>query len=253
VNETGNIKSAERAVLILDHFAAVRTPQRLSDLAAGLALPKSSCAGLLDTLVDIGMLAYNAATKRYFPTDKVRLLGDWLSPASPLHQGVITAARRLYRELGEAVAVGRPVGIHLQWLFFLGKMHSSDSGRTPAGRVMPLCEMVGGLAVLSRRSDADVQAIVEAHNSQFGAGRQVSAPDLLAQVQALRGKDHVSGIAAETPAWGTVSICLGDAQRGDEYLLSVLLPAPSLKAREAQVAALMKQKLKDALPESEPW
>ena len=253
VIETGNVKSAERTILILAHFALVRTPRRLSELAVELALPKSSCAGLLYTLVELGMLAYNTSTKSYFPTDKVRLLGDWMAPTSPLHQGVITAARQLYRELGVWAAVGRPAGVYLQWLFFLGKTHSSDSGRAPLARVMPLCEMVGGLAVLSRRSDDEVRALVDAHNVQFGTGHQLSVGDLLAKVRELRGSEYVSGIAPQWPDWRSVSICVGDPKRGDEYLLSVRLPEPSVERREAQVAKIMKRKLQDALPDSEHW
>ena len=48
---TNDVKSARRVLDILQFFAATRAPATLSQIVAGLGIPKSSCLALLDTLL----------------------------------------------------------------------------------------------------------------------------------------------------------------------------------------------------------
>ena len=100
-----NVKSSERTLLLLNHFALEKKTRRVTDGARALDLPVSSCFGLLSTLVDLGFLSFNDQTRSYFPTDKVRKLGDWLRTETPLEEQAISWAQRLHTELGESVAV----------------------------------------------------------------------------------------------------------------------------------------------------
>ena len=236
---TLNIKSAERTILVLRHFAATRLPQRFSELANALDLPKSSCTGLLETLIDLGILSYNYATRLYFPTEKVRALGDWLAPSTLLQERVTAAARQLHDALGETVAVGRPLGIHLQWLFVAADERKTDAEPGGVHRIAPLCDTPAALPILARRSDAALEDLISAHNDYFSARHQVSSRRLIGQVRAARGRPTVSCASPSISSGGFVSACLWGVDEPEEYLVSVFAPTARLPAAARATAQML--------------
>ena len=70
---TNDVKSARRVLDILQFFAQIRAPATLSQISAGLDIPKSSCLALLDTLEGDGYAHQTAG--RYYLTRR------WLNEA----------------------------------------------------------------------------------------------------------------------------------------------------------------------------
>lgn len=72
------IKSAARALDVLELFARRRQPLSAGELGLALGYPRSSLNVLLKSLVTQGYLAHDLAAATYFPTLRVTMLGDWL-------------------------------------------------------------------------------------------------------------------------------------------------------------------------------
>ena len=72
------VKSASRAIEILEFFMRARQPCAMSEIGLALGYPPSSTTVLLKTLVGLGYLNFDRRTRVYFPTPKVTSLGDWI-------------------------------------------------------------------------------------------------------------------------------------------------------------------------------
>ncbi len=76
--QLAQVKSATRAIEILELFCKVRQPQAMSEIAIALGYPQSSTTVLLKTLVTLGYLNFYRKARVYFPTPKVTSLCYWV-------------------------------------------------------------------------------------------------------------------------------------------------------------------------------
>ena len=72
------VKSATRAIEILEYFKLAQQPRSMSQIASDLGYPQSSTTVMLKTLVNLGYLNFDRSTRDYFPTPKLTTLGDWI-------------------------------------------------------------------------------------------------------------------------------------------------------------------------------
>jgi DNA-binding IclR family transcriptional regulator len=106
----GNVKSADRALAILD-LVASRGSIRFNELVASLDLPRSSTHGLLQTLVNRGWLDLDAETRRY----SIGLHAWNVGQAYPGHGSLLNVAvpvmDALARRIGQTVQLARLDGV----------------------------------------------------------------------------------------------------------------------------------------------
>lgn len=147
---TNDVKSARRVLDILQFFAATRAPATLSQISAGLGIPKSSCLALLDTLEGDGYAHQTAG--RYYLTRR------WLNEARTVaeHDQLTTRIRptleALRDELDETLILAQRSGDQVVYLDVaepdrivrftarVGQqkpLHASASGRALLGAMPP--------------------------------------------------------------------------------------------------------------------
>ena len=78
--ESKMIKSAGRALQVLEYFNSGRPSATMTDFTRDLGYPLSSASELLHCLVSLGYLDYDSVARRYRPTAKVALLGVFVQP-----------------------------------------------------------------------------------------------------------------------------------------------------------------------------
>ena len=74
--ESGSVKSAMRVLDLLEYLRRWNAAQTHTQIAAQLAIPKSSLTQLLKTLVSRGYLDYDPASKGYFLGPAIAALGQ---------------------------------------------------------------------------------------------------------------------------------------------------------------------------------
>jgi DNA-binding IclR family transcriptional regulator len=102
------VKSAFRALQILELFDELERGASVKEVADGLGLPRSSTSYLLRSLVEQGYARYDAPQRRYWPTPRVAVLGRWLDPVSLANGRLHTLMRDVERRTGCLVALGIP-------------------------------------------------------------------------------------------------------------------------------------------------
>src|SRR5690606_7299579 len=130
----GGSSSAERTLMILELFSAVRRPLAVGEVSSLVGIPQSSTSVLLRRLQERGYLHYVRARRAYLPTPRVLLLGSWM-----LDDGVMAvaarAARRIFDEVGCPALVGMRDGLHMR------NVHAEGwerEGGFELGRALPL-------------------------------------------------------------------------------------------------------------------
>src|SRR5690606_38656604 len=81
VGDASVVKSAGRALQILEYFDAVQREASVSEISRALHCPQSSTSVLLRSLVHLGYLQNDRYRRTYYPTRRVSLLGNWVDPA----------------------------------------------------------------------------------------------------------------------------------------------------------------------------
>lgn len=160
------VKSAARTVLVFEFFARIRRPATASEVEDALQMPQSSASVLLRSLVELGYLEYLPDGRRYRPTLRVALLGDWLK--SDLPPDILTERLdELQKRTGETVLVGRQKGSQLHYIYTL----NPDQGLQfymQVGAIQPLSTSASGRVLMSAMSDPAARRIVRRNNADEG-------------------------------------------------------------------------------------
>jgi DNA-binding IclR family transcriptional regulator len=99
------VKSAERALTILELFSRRDRALSFTQVAEALGYPRSSLHGLLRTLTERGWLGYDAATRRYSLGIRAWEAGKAYGPAVDLVHGAAPVVERLGRVVDGRVHV----------------------------------------------------------------------------------------------------------------------------------------------------
>lgn len=200
------VKSALRAIEILELFMRERQPRAMSEIGEALGYPPSSATVLLKTLVGLGYLNFDRRTKVYFPTPKVTSLGDWIPKSLFGNSRVLEAMRDVHAATGEAVAIGTTNDVYLQYVKILQSIHPLRF-HVDEGTLRPLTQSALGWLLMSTMSDEKVDTIVRRANiATPNAADRVKLPDMMKRIRAIRGKGHCS--AENVPMLGGATICV---------------------------------------------
>jgi DNA-binding IclR family transcriptional regulator len=200
------VKSALRAIEILEFFTRVRQPRAMSEIGVALGYPPSSTTVLLKTLVGLGYLNFDRKRRVYFPTPKVTSLGDWIPKTLFGDSRLIEAMRDVHAATGEAVAIGTTNDVYLQYVKIVQSIHPLRF-HVDEGTLRPLTQSALGWLLMSTMSDEKVDNIVRRANiATPNASDRVKLPEMMKRIRQIRGKGYCS--AENVPILGGGTICV---------------------------------------------
>ncbi|WP_410487096.1 helix-turn-helix domain-containing protein [Sphingobium baderi] len=74
------VKSAARAMQVIEFMDTIRRPVSVVELARYLDYPQSSVSGLVQTLLVLGYLHFDPVDRTYTLSSKVSFMGLWVRP-----------------------------------------------------------------------------------------------------------------------------------------------------------------------------
>ncbi|MEI4274036.1 helix-turn-helix domain-containing protein [Klenkia sp. LSe6-5] len=201
-----SVKSAARAIEILEHFRVSRQPQSMTALAEALGYPVSSATGLLKTLVAGGYLNYDRVARVYFPTTKVTGLGDWI-PSSLFGTGeVIHAMDDLHAETGEGIFIGSRNDVHLQYIRTRASTHALRF-HTDEGSTRPITRSVAGLVLLASTPPGKLATYVRRANlATTDPTEHTTLADVTDTIEKIQAAGY--GYAEDLPFPGGASLAM---------------------------------------------
>jgi DNA-binding IclR family transcriptional regulator len=200
------VKSALRAIEILEFFRKVQEPRAMSDIGLALGYPPSSATVLLKTLVGLGYLNFDRGTRLYFPTPKLTSLGDWIPRALFGSGGVLEAMHDVHAATGEAVAIGTTNDVFLQYVKIIQSIHPLRF-HVDEGTLRPLTQSALGWLLMSTMPDEKVDNTIRRANiATANAADRVKLADMMRRIRQVRGKGYCS--AENVPIPGGATICV---------------------------------------------
>ena len=204
--QNSQVKSASRAIRILEYFMTIRQPRAMSDIAAALKYPQSSCTVLLKTLVNLGYLNFDRRERVYFPTPKVTSLGEWIPSALFGASRVVDAMRDVHAATGETVSICARNDVYVQYIQIIQSVHALRF-HVDEGTLRPLTRSALGWTLLSTLPDDKIDNIVRRANIATDTiADRVSVGAMMERVRQIRKSGYC--FAENIPFLGGGTLCV---------------------------------------------
>lgn len=215
------VKSVGRVFEIMEMFDEVQAPLSATQIARALDLPQSSVVAVLKSMTTLGYLAFDKLDRRYLPTVRLALLGQWLVESIGLDGHLMHLINDISTATQETVALSVQSDLYSQFL-------RVEPGRKPltlsvkAGDKLPLLQSINGLVALSGRSDADIRNYIERANRQTRDAADRGDPaTVLDTINAFRAQGYGYGGGQATRGTAAVAWLLPALPGGRRTVLSV--------------------------------
>lgn len=218
--QTSQVKSASRAIEILEYFRRVQQERSMSEIANDLGYPQSSATVLLKTLINMGYLNFDRRARLYFPTPKVTSLGNWI-PRKLFGTGeVLDAMRDVHAATGEGVFIGAKNDIYLQYIQTMDSIHALRF-HIDEGTIRPLTLSAGGWVLLATVSDEKIDNLVRRANIATPNAQRVKVRDIMQKIAEIRTNGYA--VAENVPLEGGRSLCalLPQTVQGQPVILGI--------------------------------
>jgi IclR family KDG regulon transcriptional repressor len=230
------IKTARRVFEILEYFDRERRPLALKEIAARLRYPTSSGSVLLRSMVALGYLEYDQASRTYFPTMRLAALAAWVAPALFGEGDIELLMEYLNRAIGEVVILAAQSGLHAQYVHIVPSHQPLQFAIAPGTR-RPLARSGMGWLLLSAHGNAQIEKLRRRINADSAQKSKVSAEELMKQVSAVRATGYAFSKGAVSPGTGLIAMLLPKTSSGRTYAVGVGGPVQRLQRKEKEIVA----------------
>ncbi|NJS14558.1 MAG: helix-turn-helix domain-containing protein [Sphingopyxis sp.] len=234
------VKSAARALEILELFASERKRMNSAQLGVLLGYPKSSLSVLLKSLVAQGYLTNGNGDQDYFPTLKLARLGEWIPAALLGSDELLPMLAKLRDDTRETVTLTMAADMHMRCLFALIGTHPI-SLQVEEGVSFPLIGTAIGTMYLASQDDKTVAATL-ARWSRLHPGQSKAT---LAKIDADIAAARVSGVACAydivMPDTGAIAMPIRPNDGEDVLIVAVAGLNHRIHQKEAAIIAAMQK------------
>lgn len=236
------IKSAARTLEIFEFFRARQHPATVSEVAAGLGIPQSSTSMLLKSLVTLNYLDYRPATRRFAPTFRVTMLGNWIGPRYA-NEAITDIMEHLRRETGETVFLGMESGPTIQYVHLLPGIFPLQL-TAAVGTIRPMTLSAIGRMILSEKPDAQIRAIVRRNNADAEEPEQrVPENEFLNDIEVIRAQGYAESRGRMTPGANVIAMLVAGDDAGPRLGIGIGGPTTRLDERRDLIISVMRRHL----------
>jgi DNA-binding IclR family transcriptional regulator len=245
--EPGLVKSAARALQILEVFANERRPLSATYLGGVLGYPKSSLSVLLKSLVTQGYLSLGRAEGDFFPTLKVAQLGDWVMAALLGSDTIVAELEALRLETGETVTLTMANDLQMRCLRAFIGVHPI-SLQVEEGVTFPIVGTAIGTAYLAAQSEERANALLERWGKTNGL-ESARLAGVRKEIAECRNAGYCATYDAVLPDTGAIAMAVHNPLKTDDSVLVVAVAGLSsrISSQEKSLIEAMRRILKARL------
>lgn len=236
-----SVKSAERALHVLELFELLQRPASLTEIAASLGYPASSTSVLVGTLCRMGYLNRDPATLLFAPTMRLPLLGGWIRAGGAGGAALARLVAEARRATGMSAVLSMRHGISVQYVHVDRVAPQGFSSNRPnAGDLRPICASATGFVMLAEEDDERIGLI--ARTASALQRRPVDIAQLMADVNHARSKGYGWQVGTLTAEVGDVAARIPlDDPFGKALVLSVGGSADRVRADHPALGRTLKR------------
>lgn len=243
------VKSAARALKLLELFRDSRAPLRLNQIGAGLSCPPSSANALVKSLVRMGYLNFNRTARTYFPTTKVATLGDWINADIYAGGKLLQMIEKVHRLTGETVTLVAQNDVNVQYLKVIDSIHAVRY-HFPEGSMRLITNVSAGFALMSRLDDAQIERLCRAVNAQTeDRTKRVVASSIRQRVAEVRKLGYCFLVGMPFAEGGAISMALPEEVRGIPLAVAVGGTKDRITSSKAAIVAALTAVIAETFPD----
>lgn len=159
MNAKEGIKTADRTLDVFEAFQALRKPVGLSELAAFIKAPMSSCHGLVHTLRDRGYLYSVGGRRTFYPTKRLLEIATVIAAHDPILEKLRPLLVALRDETGETIILGKRQQDTVVYIDVVEGLHTIRYAALP-GKLTPLHSSAIGKAMLGQLAPTELKRFV---------------------------------------------------------------------------------------------
>ena len=212
------VKSAARALEILEVFADRRERLTSGQIGAILGYPKSSLSVLLKSLVAQGYLS-NGGEQDYFPTLKLARLGDWLPAMLLGSETLLPTLEKLRDTTGETVTLTTAIDLQMRCLHALIGTHPIAL-QVFEGTTFPIIDTAIGTMYLATQPDTTAERLFATWVAH-GHGTRKHLPALLGKIDQARRDGFVTAFDAVVPDTGAIAMAIRSGIEHEVLIVAV--------------------------------
>ncbi|RMB07913.1 IclR family transcriptional regulator [Eilatimonas milleporae] len=217
-------QSVVRTIRVFETFERDRKALTAQDIAHAIGAPRSSCAALLKTLCDQGMLGVDRRTNSYFPTARFAALGAWISDGSIFPQALMTLLETLKDLTGETVTLAAYQDLMIE-LVQVEKSDNAISFTAEKGQKFSVWGTGVGTAYLSTLEAQQIRALYRRaeNRRQIDTGRH-PLEAILQAADTARRQGFTIAVGAVFPDATAISAPVGLAVNMRPLIISITGP-----------------------------
>jgi IclR family acetate operon transcriptional repressor len=196
--ETTGVKSARRAIDLIETFAANDVWLSLSDLHARTGFPRSSLHGLLRTLLETGWLEADATTARYRLGVRALICGTAYLDRDAIVPFATEALERIREKTGFTAHFARRNGTEVVYLETRESQHSTHL-ISRVGRTLPTHATALGKALLAELTHDEIEDLMPAELASLTPNTITTREALQADLARTRDRGYASEVEEGTP------------------------------------------------------
>lgn len=246
------VKSADRALNILEYLAAGRVPRSPTEIAEALGIPRSSLHGLLRTLQSRGWVTMEEGDfgLRYGIGPQALTVGGAYLLSDDLVRRSAEVMDALSLELGETIHLGELQGSEV---LYVAKRDAHHNLRlmTGVGVRVPAYATGLGKMLLSDLDQRSLEALFSRPRPPITSKSLVSNADLFSELTATVARGYAMDDEESTEGVRCFAFALGES-RPRRYAISCSVPIARLDADlESRVLAALSRAAREmSMPES---
>ncbi|MFI0464464.1 IclR family transcriptional regulator [Saccharopolyspora sp. 5N102] len=196
--DAAGVKSARRAIDLVETFAAQPSWLSLSDLHVQTGFPRSSLHGLLRTLLDAGWLEADSSNTRYRLGVRALICGTAYLDRDPAIRYATEALEELREQTGFTTHYARLIG---NQVIYLETRESANSTylTSKIGRTLPAHATALGKALLAELTREEVAELLPDPLPALTPNTLVSLDDVLEACATAQERGYAAEIGEGTP------------------------------------------------------
>ena len=235
----GEVATEIRVLQVFQTFARLKRPLRLSELAAEIGMPVSSCFALVRRLSAEGHLFEPVEKRAYYPTGKLRQWTAIIAAHDPIVRRIEPMFEALRDDSGETVTLAKLSGTSCVYVAAV----ESRSAIRMAGRVgvvRPVHAVAAGKALLASLSADERKALLGRHAFErlTPATRRSLAqlePDI------LEGLEKGYFVSREESAEGAMAVAVTVGIAEQVYAVQIAGPVARVEANFETIVGALKE------------
>ena len=233
------VKTAARTLDVFEVFAAAQGPLTLTELAARLGSPISSCHALVRTLQTRGYVYVLDERKRVYPTKRLLSVALQIAANDPVLERIGPVLLALRQATGETVILGKRQGQKVTYLDVLEGSHTIRYAAEP-GDAKPLHSSAMGKAMLGALSPGELaSALKKLALPAITPATITDRAALAAAIEAGRARGWFMTRGENVPE--VMALSIARSLGGEWYGVAIAGPLDRLAGRQdSLVAALLK-------------